>query len=104
MLHTAAVDVSLLRGEGQPGDLVKGEVFVGVGRDDSDSLCHVLTVPGPPDCHRGGVELSHVTDESVLHPQLHIVPGVDGAVGGICTETHLSSYSTSVSLWFSMHK
>ena len=84
MLHTAAVDDSLLRGERQPGDLVEGAIFVGVGSADTHPLCHILTVPGPPDSHRWGEVVSHMTDESVLHPQLHIVPGVEGAVGGFC--------------------
>lgn len=80
MLHSTAIDVSLLWGEGQTGELVEGEISVGVGGAETYSLCQVLIVPGPPDSDRCRVEPADMADEGVLHPQVHIVPGVDAAV------------------------
>lgn len=87
MLHSTAIDVSLLWGEAQTGELVEGEISVGVGGAETHSLGHILIVPGPPDSDRCRVEPTDVADEGVLHPQFHIIPGVDAAVRRGCGNT-----------------
>ena len=82
MGHCAAVDVSLLGGEVQFGELVEGEIFIDKGNVDAGSFSHLLSVLGPGELHRSRKEPSHMTDQGVLHFQLHLVSGVDDQTGG----------------------
>lgn len=72
MFHGAAVDVSLLWDEVQPGRLFEGTIFVGEGNAGVRSFCDLLLIFGPGDVDGSRIKTSHVTDQSVLDSKLHI--------------------------------
>ena len=78
MVNSTAVDVSLFWSELQHGELVEGCILVGERGAGCDVLGQVEGVPGPGDAHWSRIETSHMTDESVVDSQLHMVSGVDG--------------------------
>lgn len=83
VLHSAAIDVPLLWSETQAGELVERSIFIRIVPTERRSLSHLQAILGPVDFDRRGVEMIGKADKGVLHPQLLLSPGVDGALRGI---------------------
>lgn len=65
MLHRAGVNVALLWGKGQVGELVEGLVPVGVVLTDCGLVRHVHVVFGPAHTDRWREEPCGVADECI---------------------------------------
>ena len=83
MLHSAGIDIPLLWSETQAGELVERSIFIRIEMTERQSLSHLHSILGPVDFDRWGKEIIHKADEGVLHPQFHLIPGVNGALRGI---------------------
>lgn len=78
MIHTAGVDVALLRSEAQVGRDAKAEILVGVVLGLTDvTLVHRQPVPGPGDLNCRRMEFVDKADEDVGDSRLHLLPWVD---------------------------
>lgn len=78
MVHTAGVDVALLRSEAQVGRDTKAEILVGVvlGLTDVTRL-HKSLVLGPGDVDCGRMEVIDEADEDVGDSRLQLLLRVD---------------------------